>query len=385
MQRKMEDNHANHDDEMAHSPSGLSDIFAESTNDSGHNNRSRRTLARSPPMGRRNSRFLRPDPVASYIGYHHREPTMKSSRQFDNRFDGHDGSRGSMYHKHPPRPAPRAPSLMYRDGRPNSFAPSMMSQQSHPSVPCPRVPPPATRNSVVSEKHDFPLYNMAFEKTSNDDANEELEEMIRSRRIRKVVKYASYSLIGVLVLLACSLSGYFLSPRSPSIALYGVNSPESRSKEFKLQGTKMQFHIELVYRVQNDNYFDMVVDGISTAVFWPDTNFALGGGRLGNIKVPSRRTAQIVMPITIRYDVKRGPPPILLGMVESCGLHDTGVGEMNLEAEVQADVHTKAKQSSVQSGRQNISVRCPVRRMATLQVDDGTSGNIGDIVRTLNA
>ncbi|KAJ1665718.1 hypothetical protein IW140_001760 [Coemansia sp. RSA 1813] len=380
----MDDSHLNRDRESAYSPSGLSDIFTDSTNDSGRNNRSRKTLVKSPPMGRRNSRYLRPDPVSNYIGYH-RGPSMKPARPSNNRLDGFSGFRGSMYHKHPPHSIPRAPSFMQRDERPRSFVTSIMSPWSQAAAPSLRAPPVAARNLSMSEKHHLPSYNMGYGKIDDDDANEELEEMMRSRRLRRIITYAAYVVVGLLVILACSLTGYFLSPRTPDIALYGVNSPDSRAKEFKLQGTKMQFHIELVYRVQNDNYFDMVVDGISTAVFWPDTNFALGGGRLSNIKVPSRRVAEIVMPVTIRYDVKRGPPPILLGMVESCGLHDTGVGEMNLEAEIQADFHTKMKQSSAQTGRQNISVRCPVRRMATLQVDDGTSGNIGDIVRTLNA
>ncbi|KAJ1798825.1 hypothetical protein LPJ59_002253 [Coemansia sp. RSA 2399] len=382
----MDDGHLDRDGESAYSPSGLSDIFTDSTNDSGRNNRSRKTLVRSPPMSRRNSRYLRPDPVANYVGYHRRGPSMKSTRPPDNRFDGYGGFRESMYQNHPPRSIPRAPPLMQRGGRPRSFVARIMSPRSQAAVPSPRAPPPAAaRNSSLNEKHHLPSYHTAYGRIDDGDADEELEEMMRSRRIRRIITYSAYALVGVLVVLACSLTGYFLSPRSPSIALYGVNSPESRTKEFKLQGTKMQFHIELVYRVQNDNFFDMTVDGISTAVFWPDTNFALGGGRLSNIKVPSRRVAEIAIPITIRYDVKRGPPPILLGMVESCGLHDTGVGEMNLEAEIQADFHTKMKQSSAQTGRQNISVRCPVRRMATLQVDDGTSGNIGDIVRTLNA
>ncbi|ORX71183.1 hypothetical protein DL89DRAFT_256230 [Linderina pennispora] len=189
----------------------------------------------------------------------------------------------------------------------------------------------------------------------------------------------------LLVILGCSLTGYFLNPRTPTIALHNVSSQEMSEKKFKLLGSKLQFHIDLTYRVQNDNYFDMYIDDISSAVFWPDTKFALGGGRLSGIRVPARRIAEISMPITIRYDVKRGPPPILLGLVESCGLHDAGIGEMNLEVELQSDYRTKMKQSALNTGRQIVTVKCPVRHLANLQIGDGTSGNVGDIVRTLNA
>ncbi|KAJ2672124.1 hypothetical protein IWW42_003029 [Coemansia sp. RSA 1085] len=230
-----------------------------------------------------------------------------------------------------------------------------------------------------SEKHTPPPYDAAYGHLV-DDEDDELIAMQRARRNRRILKYSGYALLCLLVVLTCSLLGYFLAPRTPVVALHAINSPESASSsKFKLQGTKMQFHVDLIYRVQNDNFFDMSISDISTAVFWPDTKFALGGGRLSDIRIPARRTVQISMPVAMKYDVKRGPPPILLGMVESCGLHDTGIGEINLEVEVQADVHTKMKQTAIQSGRQSISIKCPVRRMATLQVDDGTSGNLGDI------
>ncbi|KAJ2910389.1 hypothetical protein GGI21_000916, partial [Coemansia aciculifera] len=184
-----------------------------------------------------------------------------------------------------------------------------------------------------NEKPPLPPYEAAYNHLMGDDADDELEEMMRTRRLRRVLKYAAYATLAFMVILACALTGYFVSPRNPTIALHSVNSLERPGRVFKLQGTKMQFHIELIYRVQNDNFFDLVVDDISTAVFWPETKFALGGGRLSSIRIPPRRTVEIAMPLTIRYDVKRGPPPILLGMVESCGLHDAGLGEMNLEAE----------------------------------------------------
>ncbi|KAI9505577.1 hypothetical protein GGI25_000925 [Coemansia spiralis] len=381
----MANNNFHQMDESLCSPSDTSDVFAPSNRNSARTGRNNEMRVRSPPpISRRHSRMYRPDVISSYIDYHHRSPLLHPRKSIDrdtNRYE----SRPPMRGKYPSRPVPRVPSFGQRSGRPGSFMSSIISPRSHTAIPSPRMPPQARRNSVLNEKHNLPPYDATYDRLVDNDGNDELEEMMRTRRLRRIIKYAAYGVVSVLIVLACSLVGYFLAPRSPAIALHAVDSPDNTSAKFKLQGTKMQFHIELTYRVENDNYFDMVIDDISTAVFWPDTNFALGGGRLSGIKVPPRRVAEIVMPITIRYDVKRGPPPILLGMVESCGLHDTGVGEMNLEAEVQADFRTKMKQSSVQSGRQSISVRCPVRRMATLQVDDGTSGNIGDIVRTLNA
>ncbi|KAJ1735645.1 hypothetical protein LPJ61_000440 [Coemansia biformis] len=237
----------------------------------------------------------------------------------------------------------------------------------------------------LGEKHASPPYDTGYSLAS-DDRDDELVALERSRWVRRMTTRAAYGVLCFLVVLACALLGYFLAPRTPDVALHAVGSPASaHSGSFKLRGAKLQFHVDLVYRVQNDNYFGMVVDDISTAVFWPETKFALGGGRLSNIWVPARRTVEITMPVAIRYDVKRGPPPVLLGMVDSCGLHDAGIGEMSLEAEVQADFHTKIARSLVQSGRQSISIKCPVRRMGTLQIDDGASGNLGDLVRTLSA
>lgn len=216
-----------------------------------------------------------------------------------------------------------------------------------------------------------------------EEAEAEMEEMEHKRRIKRIVVYAAYGLLAAVIVVGCILAGYFGAPRSPAVTLSGINTAEP-SEKFKLQGTKMQFKVELQYHVQNDNFYEMTVDDISAAMFWPDTRLALGGGRLSGVTIPARRTAQITMPITIKYDVKRGPPPVLLGLVESCGLHDAGVGELNLDVEVQADVHTRAHRASFQGSRQTVAVRCPARHLATLQVNDGTSGNIGDIVRTLN-
>ncbi|KAI8320083.1 hypothetical protein GQ54DRAFT_319258 [Martensiomyces pterosporus] len=270
--------------------------------------------------------------------------------------------------------------------RSNSWASGAMNTHSPPHGMSPKPPlPPIAHNQAAGEKHTPPPYDSVYNRLAGDDVDEELEEIMRARRLKRILKYSAYALILVLTILACALTGYFLTSRTPTVALHAVNSPENLGKKFKLQGTKLQFRIELTYRVQNDNYFDMFVDDISTAVFWPDTKFALGGGRLSNVKVPARRVVEITMPVTVRYDVKRGPPPILLGMVESCGLHDAGIGEMSLEVEVQSDYHTRMKQASIQTGRQAVSVKCPVRHMATLQIGDGASGNIGDIVRTMNA
>ncbi|KAJ2684253.1 hypothetical protein IWW39_005018 [Coemansia spiralis] len=348
-----------------YSLSGDFDLYSPSRRETGKHDRGRRHRAPPSPIGRPN-RPRRRDPAATYHDHHRRTPS-----------DHYRQSTRSI----PPRPP--------------SFGQRQRSSASHElSGPSPRfaagVAPPSpkashqARHSVHNEKHALPPYDSPYDHLVEDDADDELQEMMRGRRLRRILKFSAYATLAVLIILACALTGYFVSPRNPAIALHAVNSLERSDRAFKLQGTKMQFHIMLTYRVQNDNFFDLVVDDISTAVFWPETKFALGGGRLSSIKIPPRRTVEIAMPLTIRYDVKRGPPPILLGMVESCGLHDAGLGEMNLEAEVQADFHTKMKQSSVQSGRQSISVKCPVRRMATLQVDDGTSGNLGDIVRTLN-
>ncbi|KAJ2161309.1 hypothetical protein GGF46_001570 [Coemansia sp. RSA 552] len=308
---------------------------------------------------------------------------MHSHRSIERNM-GRYGSRASIRHKPSLRAIPRAPLYGQRPRRNSSFVSSMGSLNSPRGMVSPRQMRP-THIGEASEKHMGTPYDDSFSRFLDED-EDELVAMERARRVRRIIIYSAYALVCVLVVLACALLGYFLSPRTPTVLLHGVNSPESVSNDkFKLQGTKMQFNLELVYRVQNNNYFEMAVDDLSTAVFWPETKYALGGGRLSDIKVPARRTVEVTMPLTIRYDVKRGPPPILLGMVESCGLHDSGIGEMNLEAEVQADVHTKMKQAAVQSGRQSISVKCPVRRMAMLQVDDGTTGNLGDIVRTLNA
>ncbi|KAJ2794264.1 hypothetical protein H4R20_006284 [Coemansia guatemalensis] len=347
----------------------------------GHGRRSRG----SPPMGRRHGRPYPMEPQDSYHDYPRRSPPMYPRRSTEYDTDRY-GSRGSIRRPRNGRTIPRAPSFGQRPRRASSIVSNGMS----PRLPSAMLSPRQTsmiHGGDASEKHTLPPYDSSFSRVLDGmDSEDELVAMERSRRLRRIIKYSAYALIGLLVILACALTGYFLSPRTPVVALHAVNSPDSSSaSKFKLQGTKMQFHVELIYRVQNDNYFDMSVDDISTALFWPDTKFALGGGRLSDIRVPSRRTVEITMPIAIRYDVKRGPPPILLGMVESCGLHDTGIGEINLEAEVQADFHTKMKQSAVQTGRQGIAIKCPVRRMATLQVDDGTSGNLGDIVRTLNA
>ncbi|KAJ2781018.1 hypothetical protein H4R18_003112 [Coemansia javaensis] len=220
-------------------------------------------------------------------------------------------------------------------------------------------------------------YSEIFE-GGNDDS--ELVATERARRVRRIAKYVACGVACALAVLACALTGYFLAPRAAGIALHAISStPPVGAERFKLHGTRLQFHVDLVYRVQNDNYFDMTVDDISAAVFWPETKFALGGGRLSGISVPARRTAEVVMPVAIRYDVKRGPPAVLLGLVDSCGLHDAGIGEISLEAEMQADFHTKMARASTQSARQTISIKCPVRRMATLQVDDGSSGTLGDI------
>ncbi|KAJ2618014.1 hypothetical protein H4S08_000094 [Coemansia sp. RSA 1365] len=339
----------------------------------------------SPPTSRRHGRSYFMEHQDSYHDYPRRSPPVYPRRSTEHDADRY-GSRSSIRRSRNGRMIPRAPSFGQRPRRASSMASSRMS----PRLPSTMLSPRQTstlHGGNASEKHMLPPYESSFSRILDDmDSEDELVAMERSRRIRRIVKYSAYALIGMLIILACALTGYFLSPRTPAVVLHAVNSPDSSSaSKFKLQGTKMQFHVELVYRVQNDNYFEMSVDDISTALFWPDTKFALGGGRLSDIRVPSRRTVEITMPIAIRYDVKRGPPPILLGMVESCGLHDSGIGEINLEAEVQADFHTKMKQSTVQTGRQGISIKCPVRRMATLQVDDGTSGNLGDIVRTLNA
>ncbi|KAJ2867522.1 hypothetical protein GGH94_000807 [Coemansia aciculifera] len=341
------------------------DLYAPARREVGRHDHGRRHRAPHSPIGRP-SRPRRRDPAASYHDHHHRRTP-------------------SEHYQQSTRSIPRVPS----------FGQRLKNSASHVlGAPSPRFasgtgalsPKPVhqAHHSAHNEKHALPPYESPYDHLVEDDVDDELEEMMRGRRLRRTLKYSAYALLAFLVILGCALTGYFVSPRSPVIALHSVNSLERPDRVFKLQGTKMQFHIILTYRVQNDNFFDLVVDDISTAVFWPETKFALGGGRLSSIKVPPRRTVEIAMPLTIRYDVKRGPPPILLGMVESCGLHDAGLGEMNLEAEVQADFHTKMKQSSVQSGRQSISIKCPVRRMAMLQVDDGTSGNLGDIVRTLN-
>ncbi|KAJ2801435.1 hypothetical protein H4S07_004940 [Coemansia furcata] len=339
-------------------------LYSPARREAGRHDRGRRHRAPPSPIGRP-SRPRRRDPAASYHGNHRRTP--------------------SEHYQQPTRSIPRAPSFGQR--LKNSASNVLSGPSPRFAAGSGALSPKAgyqARHSMHNEKHALPPYDSSYDHLVEDDADDELEEMMRGRRLRRILKFSAYAILVFLVILGCALTGYFVSPRNPTIALHAVNSLERPDRVFKLQGTKMQFHIMLTYRVQNDNFFDLVVDDISTAVFWPETKFALGGGRLSSIKVPPRRTVEIVMPLTIRYDVKRGPPPILLGMVESCGLHDAGLGEMNLEAEVQADFHTKMKQSSVQSGRQSISIKCPVRRMAMLQVDDGTSGNLGDIVRTLN-
>ncbi|KAJ1857050.1 hypothetical protein LPJ73_002101 [Coemansia sp. RSA 2703] len=378
-------------DELSFRPGSGSEVYTGGHGHSGGRGSIRKSQAShshsrmSPMMGRRPDRPSLADGGSGYYDFQRRGSMHGStSRNIENGADLY-GSRGSLrQNKDFVRSIPRAPSFGQRPNRSRSFASSTMSPRSH-SAQVPSHPlPPLARPSALSEKHTPPPYDIDFGRMAEDDADDELVEMIRIRRIKRIVKYSLYAVLAVLIILACSLTAYFLSPRSPVVALHGVDSPEHSTKKFKLQGSKMQFHVELTYRVQNDNYFDMTVDDISSAVFWPETKYALGGGRLSNIRVPARKIIEITMPITIRYDVKRGPPPILLGMVESCGLHDAGIGEMNLEAEVQADFHTKMKQASLQSGRQSISVKCPVRRMATLQVDDGTSGNLGDIVRTLH-
>ncbi|KAJ2746951.1 hypothetical protein GGI20_000938 [Coemansia sp. BCRC 34301] len=343
-----------------------SGLYSPTRHNAGRHGRGRRHRAPSSPS-RRPNMPRRMDPAASYHEYHRHAP--------------------SDHHYRPARSIPRVPSFGQRHRRSASHvtggsSPRYAAATLGPGLALP--PHVLAHNEKHSEKHSLPPYESAYNHLIEEDVDDELEEMMRARHLRRILKYAAYATLAFLVVLGCALTGYFVSPRNPAIALRSVNSLERPGRVFKLQGTKMQFHIELVYRVQNDNFFDLVVDDISTAIFWPETKFALGGGRLSTIKIPPRRTVEIAMPLTIRYDVKRGPPPILLGMVESCGLHDAGLGEMNLEAEVQADFRTKMKQSSVQSGRQSISVRCPVRRMASLQVDDGTSGNLGDIVRTLN-
>ncbi|KAJ2429200.1 hypothetical protein GGF47_000904 [Coemansia sp. RSA 2524] len=334
-------------------------------------------------MGRRHGRSYRVEQSGSHHDYPRRSPSMRPRGSVER--DMHRfGLRSSLGRRLSKGSIPHAPSFGRRPMRGTSYVSSMASMRSPPGMRC---PPSLPENSCgLSEKHRLPPYDTTYCESLEEDEEDELAAIERTRRIRRIVKYSIYAVLGLLLVLTCSLLAYFLSPRTPVVALHAVNSPDSVSNsKFKLQGTKLQFHVDLIYRVQNDNFFDMSVGDISTAVFWPDTNFALGGGRLSDIRIPARRTVQLTMPIAMRYDVKRGPPPVLLGMVESCGLHDSGIGEMNLEAEVQADVRTKMKQTAIQSGRQSISVKCPVRHMAMLQVDDGTSGNLGDIVRMLNA
>ncbi|KAJ2380434.1 hypothetical protein H4S02_006692, partial [Coemansia sp. RSA 2611] len=262
----------------------------------------------SPPMSRQHARPYRGDPSESYHDYHRRSPLMHVRRSID-RDGGGYGSRSSMRRKPSVRSVPRAPSFGRRPRYAGSYVSSMPPPQS----------PLAVHSAGLSEKHTPPPYDAAYDPMLDEDEEDELVAMERARHIRRLLKYGAYALVAALLVLTCALLAYFLSPRAPVVALHAINSPESMSSsKFKLQGTKLQFHMDLIYRVQNDNFFDMSVSDISTAVFWPDTQFALGGGRLSDVRIPARRTVQLTMPIALKYDVKRGPPPILLGMVESC-------------------------------------------------------------------
>ncbi|KAJ2000606.1 hypothetical protein H4R26_004533, partial [Coemansia thaxteri] len=303
------------------------EMYTPSYRVSGRHSRAHRHRT-SPSLSGRPNRPRRMDPAAGYHDYlRHNIPSSHRQRSS--------------------RSIPRAPSFGRRQRGSDSGASYALSPRSAGAALSSPRPPLLAPHAAHNEKHALPPYEAAYNGFMGDEMDDELEEMMRTRRLRCILKYSAYAVVAFIVVLGCSLTGYFLSPRNPAVALHSINSLERPGRAFKLQGTMMQFHIELIYRVQNDNYFDMVIDDISTAVFWPETKYALGGGRLSGIRIPSRRIVEIAMPLTMRYDVKRGPPPILLGMVESCGLNDAGVGEMNLEAEVQADFHTKMKQSSV--------------------------------------
>ncbi|KAJ2789067.1 hypothetical protein H4R21_006840, partial [Coemansia helicoidea] len=110
------------------------------------------------------------------------------------------------------------------------------------------------------EKPGPPPYHVGL-CLDRDEDEDELVATERAQHTRRMVVWAAYGALGVLVVLASALLAYFLAPRAPGVALYAVNSPPSASaSSFKLRGSKLQFHVDLVYRVQNDNYFDMTVD-----------------------------------------------------------------------------------------------------------------------------
>ncbi|KAJ2373119.1 hypothetical protein IW150_003778, partial [Coemansia sp. RSA 2607] len=287
-------------DELSFRPGSGSEVYTGGHGHSGGRGSIRKSQAShshsrmSPMMGRRPDRPSLADGGSGYYDFQRRGSMHGStSRNIENGADLY-GSRGSLrQNKDFVRSIPRAPSFGQRPNRSRSFASSTMSPRSH-SAQVPSHPlPPLARPSALSEKHTPPPYDIDFGRMAEDDADDELVEMIRIRRIKRIVKYSLYAVLAVLIILACSLTAYFLSPRSPVVALHGVDSPEHSTKKFKLQGSKMQFHVELTYRVQNDNYFDMTVDDISSAVFWPETKYALGGGRLSNIRVPARKIIEI--------------------------------------------------------------------------------------------
>ncbi|KAJ1892727.1 hypothetical protein LPJ66_006173 [Kickxella alabastrina] len=378
-------------DESLNSYSGLYDMYAGDRNRThsyvGARGNPRSHSRASPQMGRHPGRPLNLGENSgsnSYYNFAQRRSTLgHPGRSTDHSTDAYGSHSSIRRNNYSVRSIPRAPSFGRRPGNTDSFASSRRSPQMHAAETSSRMLSPLAHPSALSEKYTSAPYEAGFGQLVVDDADDELVEMIHAQRVKRIVKYSLYALIAAVLLLGCSLTAYFLLPRSPAVALHSVNSPD-RSGKFKLLGSKMQFQIELTYRVHNDNFFDLIVDDISSAVFWPETKFALGGGRLSNINVPARGVVEITMPITIRYDVKHGPPAILLGLVDSCGLHDPGAGEMTLDAEVQSDFHTKMKKGAMQSGRQSVSVKCPARRLGTLQVGDGSSGNLGDIVRTLS-
>ncbi|KAJ1940619.1 hypothetical protein EC988_006983, partial [Linderina pennispora] len=243
---------SSHHKQDSFSRSEFSDLFTFDS--SGHPRRSRSRVHKSPPVGRP----TRPLPVHSLDSYHDMGPRRGLS---------------TNHRRSPDSYKPRPPGL--RDHHSRSGSGSRRSRIS------PRMPPMSPKRP--NEKQMPPPYDAAYH-LMEDDLDEEFEDALRKRRIKRIVVYAMYAVLALLVILGCSLTGYFLNPRTPTIALHNVSSQEMSEKRFKLLGSKLQFHIDLTYRVQNDNYFDMYIDDISSAVFWPDTKFALGGGRLSGIR-----------------------------------------------------------------------------------------------------
>ncbi|KAJ1957194.1 hypothetical protein GGI12_005093, partial [Dipsacomyces acuminosporus] len=249
----------------------------------------------SPHMNRRPSRPRRVKTTSTYYDVpRYSRASTRRDRSADYTGDGRSQARdgGSACHsRSASRNIPRMLSFSRRSSHSGAWASGGMNPRyasgSHARMsPKPPPLPPAAMHSsrAASEKHAPLPYDDIYNRVFGSDMEEELEETARAQRIKRIVKYSIYALIAFILVLTSALMGYFLTARTPTVALHAVNTLEGPGKKFKLQGSKMQFHIELTVQVYNENYFEATFDDFKSIVFWPDTKFALGSGRVGNIK-----------------------------------------------------------------------------------------------------